>query len=145
MKHSKIILLFSLILMLAVSCIKEEISNHDRLIIGTWDCVDYSDSISNELKGRSPVFISNLYENGYVFKRSGLMWTRNKDGDNKMYTNKQVECKWNLSNDNLQIELVFLDSIEIYDIIELTRKKMILTGSEGFWAKNAKTYVFEKQ
>lgn len=131
--------------MATASCMKEEISNHNRLVIGTWDCVDYADSISNELKGHPPVFISNLYEKGYDFKRNGLMWTRNTDGDNKMYTDKRVECKWTLSNDNLQIELVFPESIETYDIIELTHVKMILRGSEGFWAKNAKTYVFEKQ
>ena len=144
MKHSKIILLFALALIVTASCLKEEISNHDKLIIGTWDCVDYADSISNELKGHPPVFISSIYEKGYVFKRNSLMWTRNTDGDNKKYTDKRVECKWILSIDNLQIELVFPESIETYDIIELTRKKMILRGREGFWAKHAKTYVFEK-
>lgn len=127
-----------------LSCKKEDISNRNKLILGTWDCVDYADSVSNELKGEPPVFISNLYEKGYVFKRNNLLWTRNMTGDQKMYTDKSAECQWMLSDDKLSLSLVITDSIEVYDIIEMTRRKMILRGREGFWAGNASTYVFEK-
>jgi hypothetical protein len=147
MKNLTIALLILIITLGMFSCKKETISNRDKLILGKWDCVDYADSVTNELKGKPPVFISNLYEKGYVFEKDGLMWTRNKAGDNKMFTDKSVECEWILIDDNERLSLLFplAVRIEIYDIIEMTRNKMILKGSEGFWAGNEKTYVFEKQ
>jgi hypothetical protein len=145
MKRLKIILLVLLVLIVTVSCRKEEVSNRDNLIKGTWDCIDYSDSVTNELKGHPPVFISNLYEIGYAIKRNGLMWIRNMGNDNKLFTDKGVECGWVLSKDNLELKLVFPDNAEAYEIVELTRKKMILRGKEGFWAGNESTYIFEKK
>lgn len=129
-----------------LSCKKEEISNRDKLILGKWDCIDYSDTVRNEFQGRPPVFISNLYEKGYDFKRNNRMWTRNKNADNKMFTDKRVECEWMLISDNHQLSLIFPDNfIETYDIIEMTRNKMILKGNEGVWASTKTTYVFEKK
>lgn len=145
MKNPKVLFISFLIILVAMSCRKEAVSNRDKLILGTWDCTDYADSVTNELKGYPPVFISNLYEKGYVFKRKGLMWTRNMDGSKIMFTDKSKECEWVLSNDKLFIDLIFPDKIETYDIVEMTRHKMILRGVEGFWAGHAPTYVFEKQ
>lgn len=146
MKITSVFLLFLLVLLGTISCRKEEISNRENLILGKWDCVDYADSVTNNLKGLPPVFISNLYEKGYLFERNSQMWIRTKLGDNKMYTDKTVECEWILSADNMRLSLFFPDKmIEIYDIIEMTRKRVILKGKEGFWAGNQSTYIFEKQ
>lgn len=129
-----------------MSCQKEDIANRDKLIIGTWDCVDYADSVNHEWKGRPPVFISNLYEKGYAIKKGGLMWTRNLRDKNKMYTDKRVECAWLLHENNAQLSLVFPDAMtETYAIVELTRKTLVLRGFEGFFAETATTYRFEKQ
>jgi hypothetical protein len=146
MKKSKIILLVFLTLILTVSCKKETIENRDKLILEKWDCIDYSDTVSNVLKGKPPVFISNLYESGYYFKKNNFMSVRDLDENGDLFTNKAVNCQWLLSDDNLQLSLIFPDNIiEKYEIIELTRKKMILRGKEGFWAGNESTYVFEKK
>lgn len=131
---------------LAISSCKKDVSFKDQLILATWDCIDYADSVDNKFKGKPPVFISNLYEIGYVFKQGGLMWTRNKNGDNKMFTDKSVACEWTLSEENNQLILQFPGNmIETYEIIELTRKKMTLRGLDGFWGSNKSTYIFEKQ
>ena len=129
-----------------VSCKKETIANRENLLLGTWDCTDYSDTISNKLKGVPPVFISNLYEKGYLFKKDNFMWTRNMDGGNKIYTDKEVDCEWFLLEGNTQLSLQFPDNmVEKYEIIELSRKTMSLKGIDGFWASNGMTYIFEKQ
>ncbi|MDG1332190.1 MAG: hypothetical protein P8P74_07660 [Crocinitomicaceae bacterium] len=146
MKKSKVILLVFLALLVTSSCKKETIENRDKLILGKWDCIDYSDTLSNVLKGKPPVFISHLYESGYSIKRNNFMWVRDLDENKDMFTNKDVDCEWLLSDDHLQLSLIFPDNnIEKYEIIELTRKKMILKGKEGFWAQTESTYVFEKK
>ncbi|MEQ9188318.1 MAG: hypothetical protein RLP15_11330 [Cryomorphaceae bacterium] len=144
---NKILVIFLLAVTLGtLSCRKEEISNRDKLILGKWDCIDYSDTARNEFQGRPPIFISNLYEKGYDFRRNGLMWTRNRGGDNKMFTDKRVECEWMLLEDNHQLSLIFPDDfIETYDIIEMTRNKMTIKGNKGFFAETKTTYVFEKK
>lgn len=136
---------FLLLVISILGCTKETIANRENLLIGKWHCIDYADSLSNEFKGRPPVFISNLYEIGYHFKPNNFMWTRNLDGSGEFLTNKDVDCEWTLSDDNLRLNLFFPDNkVEQYEIIKLTRKSLILKGIEGFWAGNAKTYVFEK-
>lgn len=143
---NQILPLLLLVTLIVSSCKKETIANRDNLILGKWDCVDYADSLTNELKWVPPVFISNLYEIGYEFSKEGFMLTRNKGGDNKITTNKSVDCEWTLSKDKLSLSLFFPDNfVETYEIIEMTRKKLIIKGVEGFWAGTESTYVFEKK
>ncbi|MDX1349730.1 MAG: hypothetical protein R3279_05760 [Putridiphycobacter sp.] len=136
---------FIILMIASVACQKEDIANRHKLIIGKWDCIDYADSVTHIFKGRPPVFISNLYENGYAFKNDNIMWTRNLGGDNKMYTDKRVECQWTLNNGHTQLNLMFPDNIETYTIVEMTRKKMTIKGFSGLWGQSANTLVFEKQ
>lgn len=128
---------------LFASCQRQ--NDHSKLLLGKWDCTDYADTVSNKFKGRPPVFISTLYESGYFFKRKGHMWVRDLDGSGEMFTNKDVDCGWELSEDEQFLSLLFPDDVvEEYEIIHLSKKEMTLRGVRGFWAGTETTYVFEK-
>jgi hypothetical protein len=145
-KSQKIFIFLLLICLGVFSCKKETIENRENLLIGKWDCIDYQDTITNEMKGLSPVFISNLYETGYHFEKNNLMWGRAMNGSNEITTLESVDCEWLLSDDNLTLSLIFPnDSIERYEIIELTRKSLLLKGIDGFWAASKRTYLFDKK
>lgn len=74
------------------------------------------------------------------------MWTRDTDASGKMYTRKEYECEWLLSDDYQELSLIFPENkIEKYEIVEMTRKSMTLKGIEGFWAGDENTYIFEKE
>lgn len=127
-------------------CQLEHPTDTPKLILGTWDCVDYADSVDHVRNGRPPVFISNLYEKGYQLKRNGTMWTRNYWDDDDLATDKRVECQWLLSEDHEEIQFIFPDDvIETYEIIELNRKLLVLKGKSGLWAETQSTYYFDKQ
>lgn len=117
----------------------------EKVLLGKWDCINYADSHDNVFKNRPPVFISNYYESGYFFKRNNFLWTRYVDGDGEMLTNKEVDCSWSVSDDKKTLSLIFPDnSVEVYEIIDLQKKEFTLLGVSGFWAANARTYIFEK-
>ena len=141
--HLSIFILF----VFFASCDKDDLySKNQRLLTIKWNCIDYADSVDNVFKGRTPSFISNIYEHGYELNNDNTFWPRYKElNTDKFETDKRVKGKWKLSDDGLYISLIFDETqIEVYEILEISRKSLSLKGVEGIWAGNEATYIFEK-
>jgi hypothetical protein len=131
------------LLLIFVSCNK---SKTTRQISTKWNCIDYKNPDTDELKGKTPAFISHLYEQGYDLRKNNVMYPRYKEVSEDVFNTKtDVKCSWLLSDNEDTLSLIFpSNSIEKYLITEQSRTTLTLKAMEGLWANSGFTYLFEK-